>query len=106
MLVERPGYRIGSHTIKRGSRVSNLIASFEESSNLCILGIIFIGSYLAFIHVRLYSLWLFPLQALTHQKWILHETLIEFLVFGGFTGLSLKRGQTFHHLVLSSLIVL
>jgi hypothetical protein len=34
VLVWRPGYRIGSCTIKRGSRVSNLIASFEESSNL------------------------------------------------------------------------
>jgi hypothetical protein len=52
VLIVRPGYRIGSRTIKRGSRVSNLIVSFGESSNLCILGIIFIGSYLSFIHVR------------------------------------------------------
>jgi hypothetical protein len=44
----RPGFRIDSRTIKRGSRVSNLFVSFRESSNLCILGIIFIGSYLAF----------------------------------------------------------
>jgi hypothetical protein len=34
VLVVRPGYRIGSRTIKRGSRVSNLIVSFGESSNL------------------------------------------------------------------------
>jgi hypothetical protein len=52
VLVVRPGYRIGSHTIKRGSRVSNLIVLFGESSNLFILGIIFLGSYLDFIHVR------------------------------------------------------
>ena len=31
--------------------MSNLIVSFVESSNLCILGIIFLGSYLAFISV-------------------------------------------------------
>ena len=37
MLVERPGYRIDSLTIKRGSRPSILIVSFVESSNLCIL---------------------------------------------------------------------
>jgi hypothetical protein len=43
VLVVRPGYRIGSRTIKRGSRVSNLTLSFRESSNLCILGIIFLG---------------------------------------------------------------
>jgi hypothetical protein len=52
VLVVRPGYWIGSRTIKRGSRVSNLIVSFGESSNLCILGIIFLGSYLNSIHVR------------------------------------------------------
>ena len=36
VLVERPGYRIDSRTIKRGSRPSILIVSFMESSNLCI----------------------------------------------------------------------
>jgi hypothetical protein len=89
VLVVRPGYRIGSRTIKRGSWVSNLIVSFGESSNLCILGIIFLGSHLGFIHVRFYSLWLFAWQALAHQKRISHETLIAFLLFGGFTGSSL-----------------
>ena len=52
MLVERPGYRIDNRTIKRGSRASILIMSSVESSNLCILGIILIGSYLALIVVR------------------------------------------------------
>ena len=37
MLVERPGYRIDSRTIKRGSRPSILGVSFMDSSNLCIL---------------------------------------------------------------------
>ena len=52
VLVVRPVYRIDNLTIKRGSRVSNLIVSFRESSNFCILGIIFLGSYLFLIHVR------------------------------------------------------
>jgi hypothetical protein len=43
VLVMRLGYWIGSRNIKRGSRVSNLILSFGESSNLCRLGIIFLG---------------------------------------------------------------
>ena len=34
MLVERPGYRIDSRTMKRGSRPSILFVSFVESSNL------------------------------------------------------------------------
>src|SRR4051812_13199855 len=45
------GFRIDSRTIKRGSRVSNSIISFEESSNLCILGIIVLGCYLDLILV-------------------------------------------------------
>ena len=49
MLVDRPGYKIVNCTIKRGSRPS--ILSFMESSNLCILAIIFIGSYLSVIMV-------------------------------------------------------
>jgi hypothetical protein len=76
--------------------VSNLILSFRESSNLCILDIIFLGSYLDFIHVRFYILWLFPRQDLDHTN--LYKSLLVFLVIGDFTNLSLKRGQTFHHL--------
>ena len=51
MFSERPGYRIDSRTIKRGSRPSILIVSFVESTNLCILAINFIGSYLDLILV-------------------------------------------------------
>ena len=55
MLVERPGYRIDSRTIKRGSRPSIVIVSFVESSNLCILASLqsslFLGCYLDFILV-------------------------------------------------------
>ena len=43
-------FRIGNRTIKRGSQVSFSV-SVIESSNICILGIIFIGSYLALIVV-------------------------------------------------------
>ena len=56
VIVGRPGYRIDNRTIKRGSRVSILIVSFVESSNLCMLGIIFIGSYLALIVVSSWCL--------------------------------------------------
>jgi hypothetical protein len=42
-------------------------------------------SYLSWLLFGFYpsdvsSLWLFPWQALAHQKWILDENLIEFLV--------------------------
>ena len=49
-VVVRPGFRTGNRTIKRGSQVSFSV-SVVESSNLCILAIIFIGSYLALIVV-------------------------------------------------------
>jgi hypothetical protein len=48
VLILKSGYRIGSCTIRRASRVSTLIVSFGESSNLCSLGIIFLGFYLVF----------------------------------------------------------
>ena len=55
VLVGRPDYRIDSRTIKGGSRVSSLFVSFAESSNLCILGIIFLGSCLVlFVSLRAY----------------------------------------------------
>ena len=50
-VSERPDYRLVNRTIKRGSRPSILIVLFMESSNLCILAIIFIGSYLDLIMV-------------------------------------------------------
>ena len=52
VLVGRPDYRIDGRTTKGGSRVSSLFVSFAESSNLCILGIIFLGSCLDFLFVR------------------------------------------------------
>ena len=51
VIVWRPGYRIDSRTIKGGSQVSSLFISFVENSNHCILGIIFLGYYLAFLYV-------------------------------------------------------
>jgi hypothetical protein len=55
VLVGIEGYGIVCRTIdiKRDSRVCNLIVLFGEISNPCILGIIFLGSSLDFIHVRL-----------------------------------------------------
>ena len=37
MLVERPGYRIDSRTIKRGSQVSNLIVSLWRAQSFAFL---------------------------------------------------------------------
>ena len=42
VVVGRPGYRIECRTIKGGSQVSSLIASFIESSNHCILASYFL----------------------------------------------------------------
>src|SRR5664279_4197258 len=78
--VGRPGYKIDNITIKRGSRMSNLIVSFVESSNICILSIIFLGSYLTCIYVRFLSLSLSSIQAQVHQKLISYENLIAFLI--------------------------
>ena len=72
------GFRIVCRTIKRGSRMSSLIASFGESSNLCILGIIFLGCYLDLIHVWIVSLSLFPRQAQVHRKRISYAFSIAF----------------------------
>ena len=52
VLVGRLDYRIDSRTIKGGSRGGSLFVSFIESSNLCIFGIIFLGSCLAFLFMR------------------------------------------------------
>ena len=51
-----PDYRIVNRTIKRGSRPSIMIVSFVESSNICILAIVFIGSYLALLVVWFWCL--------------------------------------------------
>ena len=63
-VVGRPGFRIGNRTIKRGSQVSFSV-SVVESSNLCIVGIIFIGSYLALIVVWY---WCLSWQGQGHRK--------------------------------------
>src|SRR5664279_3878452 len=85
ILVGRPNYRIDNRSIKRGSRMSNLIVSFVESSNLCILGIIiFLGSYLAFLLMN------FGACRDLHDKpkfvinRILYETLVAFSVLAFF----------------------
>ena len=68
MLVERPGYMIDSRTIKKGSRSSILIVSFVESSTLCILAIIFIGSYLVLIMVWSWRLPCLSWKGQVHRK--------------------------------------
>lgn len=51
--VRETGFRIDNRTIKRGSRMSNSIISFRESSNLCILA----SSYLVIV-------WYYPCEDL------------------------------------------
>ena len=79
-VSERPDYRIINCTIMRGSRPSILIVSFVESSNLCILAIIFIGSYLAFIVVWSWCLSCFSWQDQVHRKRISNASSIAFSV--------------------------
>ena len=61
--------------------MSNLIASLWRAQTFAYLHIIFLGSYLAFTHVRIYSLCSSPYQALVHQKQISYTYLIAFLIF-------------------------
>ena len=75
--------------------MSNLIVSFGESSNLCILGIIFLGSYLCFLHVLFQSLSCASIQAQVHQKRISNEKLIVFLILKVLPIVPLQRGQNF-----------
>jgi hypothetical protein len=105
VLVERPGYRIGSHTIKRDSRVGNFIVPFGESSNLCIIGIIFLGFYLAFLYVRFYSLWLSSLKSQAHLKQISDKKWLRFLCWR-FYMFVFNREVTFIHLFVCSMVVI
>ena len=79
-VSKRPDIMIDSRTIKRGSRPSILIVSFVESSNLCILAIIFIGSYLALIVVWSWCLSCLSLQDQVHRKRSSYASSFAFLV--------------------------
>ena len=78
-VVGRSGFRIGNRTIKRGSQVSFSIL-FVESSNICIIGIIFIGSYLSLIVVWSWSLSCLSWQGQGHRKRFSYVFPIEFSV--------------------------
>ena len=95
MLVARPGYRIDSRTIKRGSRPSILIVSFVESSNLYILGIIFIGSYLALIVVWFWCLSCLSWQVQVHQRRLSYGSPIVFLVLEVYRFVSFREVLSF-----------
>ena len=84
VVVVRPGYRIDSRTIKRGSRVSTFTVSFGESSNLCIIGIIFLGSY----PWEDLELVLFSMTSSSSSKTDCICLLYCVFDIGGFTGLS------------------
>ena len=103
MLVERPGYMIDSRSIKRGSRPSILIVSFVKSSNLCILGIIFIGSYLALIVVCSWCLSCLSWQGQVHRKRFSYASSLAFSVLEIFAGPSVRKVSLFHLLAKSPL---
>ena len=92
VLVGRPGYKIGSRTMKGLSRVSSLMVSFIESLNLCIVGIIFLGSCLVFLFVSFgaFGLLLDKLKfikngfRLLHLVFFLCWSLCRFFTEGGF----------------------
>ena len=89
VLVVRPGYRIDRRTIKRGSRLSTFIVSFGESSNLCIIGIIF--SWLLFGSHPWDDLELVSISMTSSSSSKTDFICILYCVFdiGGFTGFSL-----------------
>ena len=80
LLVERPGYRIDSRTIKRGSRPSIVILSFVDSSNLYIHAIIFISYYLDLIMVWSCCLSCSSWQGQVHRKRFSYASPIAILV--------------------------
>ena len=49
VVVGRPGYRIDSRTIKRGSQVSNLTVSFERAQTFT-----YLASYLSWFLIGFY----------------------------------------------------
>ena len=91
VFSERPGYRIDSRTIKRGSRPSIVIVSFVESSNHCIIGIIFIGSYLALIVVWFWCLSCSSWQDQVHRRLTSYATSVHLylFLFGSYRGVVL-----------------
>ena len=92
VVVVRPGYRIDSRTIKRGSRVSTFTVSFGESSNICIIGIIFLGSY----PWEDLELVLFSMTSSSSSKTDCICHLYCVFDIGGFTGLSfIDRSKPF-----------
>ena len=104
MLVERPGYRIDNRSIKRGSRPSILIVSFMESSNLCILGIIFIGSLFDSYRGVVLVLVVLVMTRPSSPKTVF--VCVFYCVFGveDFVGSSLWKVSLFHLLERSPLL--
>ena len=104
VVVGRPGYRIHSCTIKGGSQVSNLIVSFIESSNHCILAS-------CFLVLVWFSLWILELMVILMKS--LRSSKTEFAcifydVFdvGGFTGLIQGRVLPIFFWVFSHLLLI
>src|SRR4051812_47485962 len=95
---------IDNHTIKRGSRMSNSITSFGESSNLCILA----SSYLV-------AIWSYPCEDLElvvisiTSSWSSKSDLpfVSYCDFdlGGFSVSRQVRHLTLLYLILSHLVI-
>ena len=105
ILVERPGYRINSRTIKRGSRSSILIVSFVESSNLCILAIIFIGFLFGSYRGVVLVLFVLVMTRLSSPKTVFICVFYCVFGIGDFAGSSVRKVSFFHLFAKSPLLV-
>ena len=88
VVVGRPGYRIDNRTIKRGSQVSNLTASFERAQTFA-----YLASYLSWFLFGFYlfeDLELVPISMTSSSSSKTDSICILYCVFdiGGFIGLS------------------
>ena len=90
MLVERPDYRIDSRTIKRGSQVSNLIASLWRAQTFAYLTYHLSCMLFGFYPCENLELVFISIPSSSSSKTDFINILLHFYV-GGFTGLSFLR---------------
>jgi hypothetical protein len=102
-VFRRPSYRIDSRTIKRGSRVSNLVVSFRELKHLHtwhhLSWFLFIFSLCEVLELVV----IFTVIPSSSKMDFVWKTYYIFGV-GGFIDLCLKRGKKFLHFILSSFV--
>ena len=68
VVVGRPGYRVDSRTIKRGSRLGNLITSSSGAQSFAYFAYPYFCCFLVFLYVIFFMLLLALQQVQVHQK--------------------------------------